>query len=184
CVMAMVTFVAASQNWLITRNRWWETVALLLICFTLFRPGYWLDRIRAPFVDRPPAELTAIAESMPRGATVRIRVESQTRTGDDVDKLIRLTMRSGKTGRERLANAGVTLAQQGDGVMLQQIRFGSEAAKFHLPAGDKVTAVLVPADRPDPFWFAIPAFALFALIFYLQSRRKRAPGHRPKHAIA
>jgi hypothetical protein len=25
----------------LTWNRWYETVALLLICFTLFRPGYW-----------------------------------------------------------------------------------------------------------------------------------------------
>jgi TRAP-type uncharacterized transport system fused permease subunit len=39
-VLAMGTFVAASQNWLLTRNRWWETLALLLICFTLFRPGF------------------------------------------------------------------------------------------------------------------------------------------------
>jgi TRAP-type uncharacterized transport system fused permease subunit len=28
------TFVAAGQNWLLTRNRRYETVALLLICFT------------------------------------------------------------------------------------------------------------------------------------------------------
>ena len=36
--LAMGCFVAATQNWLLTRNRWYETVALLLICFTLFRP--------------------------------------------------------------------------------------------------------------------------------------------------
>ena len=38
CVLAMGTFVAASQNWLLTRNRWYETVALLIICLTLFGP--------------------------------------------------------------------------------------------------------------------------------------------------
>ena len=50
-VVAMGCFVAATQNWLLTRNRWYETVALLLICFTLFRPGFWLDQLQAPFVD-------------------------------------------------------------------------------------------------------------------------------------
>ncbi len=48
-IIAMGCFVAATQNWLLTRNRWYETVALLLICFTLFRPGYWLDKLQAPF---------------------------------------------------------------------------------------------------------------------------------------
>ena len=38
-IIAMGCFVAATQNWLLTRNRWYETMALLLICFTLFRPG-------------------------------------------------------------------------------------------------------------------------------------------------
>ena len=52
-IVAMGCFVAATQNWLLTRNRWYETVALLLICFTLFRPGFWLDQLQAPF-DRPP----------------------------------------------------------------------------------------------------------------------------------
>jgi TRAP-type uncharacterized transport system fused permease subunit len=56
-VLAMGTFVAASQNWLLTRNRWWETLALLLICFTLFRPGFWLDQLQAPFEARPAAQL-------------------------------------------------------------------------------------------------------------------------------
>ena len=48
-IIAMGCFVAATQNWLLTRNRWYETVALLLICFTLFRPGFWLDQLQAPF---------------------------------------------------------------------------------------------------------------------------------------
>ena len=52
-IIAMGCFVAATQNWLLTRNRWYETVLLLLICFTLFRPDYWLDRLQAPFDAQP-----------------------------------------------------------------------------------------------------------------------------------
>ena len=92
----MGCFVAATQNWLLIRNRWYETVALLLICFTLFRPGFWLDQLQAPFVDRPATQLIEVAAAVPQGATLRFRVNSQSRAGDSVEKLVRLTMRSGQ----------------------------------------------------------------------------------------
>ena len=47
--LAMMAFVAALQGFFFARNRWWETVALLLICFTLFRPNFWMDRVAPPF---------------------------------------------------------------------------------------------------------------------------------------
>ena len=40
-VMAMLMFAAATQGFFVVRGRWWETLALLLISFTLFRPGFW-----------------------------------------------------------------------------------------------------------------------------------------------
>ncbi|MEP7030525.1 MAG: DUF3394 domain-containing protein, partial [Pseudolabrys sp.] len=171
-IVAMGCFVAASQNWLITKNRWYETAALLLICFTLFRPGYWLDNLQSPFDDRPATEIFQIAEGIPQGLTLRIKVTSQTRAGAEVEKLVRLTMRGGKTAKERLLGAGVTFAQTGAAVTVQQVKFGSEAAKYGLAAGDTITAVLVPANRPDRYWLALPAFALLAGIFLLQRRRK------------
>ena len=40
-VVAMLLFAAATQGYFFARrNRIYETVALLLIAFTLFRPGY------------------------------------------------------------------------------------------------------------------------------------------------
>jgi MYXO-CTERM domain-containing protein len=57
--------------------------------------------------------------------------------------------------------------------MLQTVRFGSEAAKYGLAPGDAITAVLVPADRPSRYWFALPALALLAGIVALQRRRQR-----------
>ena len=48
-VVAMMLFASATQGYLLTRNKLWETAALLLIAFTLFRPGYWLDKFDNPF---------------------------------------------------------------------------------------------------------------------------------------
>ena len=73
-VLAMGCFVAATQNWLITRNRWYENILLLLICFSLFRPDFWLDRIAPPFVKRPASDLVTVAGAVPQGETIRFRV--------------------------------------------------------------------------------------------------------------
>jgi hypothetical protein len=172
-IVAMGCFVAATQNWLITRNRWYENIALLLICFTLFRPGFWLDRVQAPFVTRPASDLLSVAESIPSDQTLRFRVESQSRAGEDVEKLVRLTMRGAGSGRERLQRAGMGVAALGNDLTVQTVKFGSEAAKYGLAPGDKVTAVLIPAERPSRYWFAIPALIVLAGIVLLQSRRKR-----------
>ena len=157
--------------WLVARNRWYESVLLLLICFTLFRPGFWLDRLQPPFETRPAADIVRVAEAIPRGETVRFRALSQSRAGDDVEKLVRLTLRTGESGRERLDKAGLVLNTAGDRLLIQTVRFGSEAARYGLAPGDEITAVLVPAPRPSRYWFAMPALALLAGIVALQRRR-------------
>jgi TRAP transporter 4TM/12TM fusion protein len=174
-IVAMGCFVAATQHWLLTRNRWYETVLLLLICFTLFRPGYWLDRYWAPFDTRPAGDVLAVIDTVPAEQTLRFRATSQSRAGEDVEKTVRLTMHAGKTAAERLRAAGLTLTP-GAKPAIQTVKFGSEAAKYGLSPGDELTAVLVPADRPSRYWMALPAFLLLGGIVLLQLRRRRLPG--------
>jgi hypothetical protein len=169
----MGCFVAATQNWLVTRNRWYENVALLLICFTLFRPGFWLDRLQAPFIDQPATVLLDMAARTPDDGTLRFRVKSQSRAGEDVVKLVRLTLKPGKTGLERLQKSGLGLSTLPGPVMVQTVKFGSESAKYGLAPGDEVTSVLIPAQRPSRYWFALPALALLGLVLLSQRRRSR-----------
>jgi TRAP transporter 4TM/12TM fusion protein len=170
-IVAMGCFVSATQGWLLMRNRWYESALLLVICFTLFRPGYWLDQLQAPFADRPATQLVEIAQSVPQGLTLRFRVKSQSRAGDEVEKVVRLTMHSGKTGAERLAKSGLIVSSSDGKVMVQRVVFGSSAAKYGLAAGDEVETVLVPAHRPSRYWFALPALLLLAGVVLLQRRR-------------
>jgi TRAP transporter 4TM/12TM fusion protein len=172
-IIAMGCFVAATQGWLLTRSRWYETVALFVICFTLFRPGFWLDQLKAPFDPRPASELANVAGSVPQGGTLRFRVQSQSRAGEEVEKLVRLTMRAEGNGQQRLQGAGLSVGSLGADVSVRTVRFGSEAAKYGLAAGDKITSVLVPADRPSRYWFMIPALALLTVVVLLQLRRRR-----------
>ena len=47
--LAMLVFASATQGFLLRKNKWWETIALLVITFCLFRPGYFWDQWFAPF---------------------------------------------------------------------------------------------------------------------------------------
>ncbi len=57
--IAMLIFAMATQGWFITRNRWYENIALLLISFTLFRPGFWQDLIVEPYQNIAPTHLVS-----------------------------------------------------------------------------------------------------------------------------
>jgi TRAP transporter 4TM/12TM fusion protein len=48
-VLAMLAFCSAIQNHMIVKNKIYETILLVVISFSLFRPDFWLDKIQEPF---------------------------------------------------------------------------------------------------------------------------------------
>jgi len=173
-VLAMMAFVAALQGFLLTRNRWWETALLLIICFTLFRPNFWMDRILPPYRILPAAEVMRVIEETKAAGALRLRVATQDMSGDEVVKTIRLTLGDKGDARQRLASGGIVLSP-GAQPAITSVRPGSEAARQKLRPGDKIEAVSVPSERPSPFLFAIPAIAVLAGIALLQRRRRALP---------
>ncbi len=170
---AMTAFVAATQQWLIIRNRLYETALLFLVCFTLFRPGFWMDMVQEPFSFAPAAEVFAEADQTEPGEPLFIRFEAQTSSGDIVEKTVRLRLGEGPTGDRRMRAEGLGLSRLGDEVMVSTVRLRSQAAKFGIQPGDRVIALVRPTDRPSAQWFMLPALALLGLIFAAQVRRKR-----------
>jgi TRAP transporter 4TM/12TM fusion protein len=169
--LAMMAFVAALQGFFLTRNRWWETALLLLICFTLFRPNFWMDRIVPPYRALPASEVMRVVEESKGAGVLRVRVATQDMSGDDVVKTIRLNLGDKGDVRQRLASAGIALSP-GEPPTITSVRPGSEAARQKLRPGDKIEAVSVPSERPSPFLFAIPAIAVLLALALLQRRRR------------
>ncbi|NQU57735.1 MAG: TRAP transporter permease, partial [Rhodospirillales bacterium] len=79
-VMAMMLFAAATQGFFLVKNRVWETVALLLVAFTLFRPGYWLDQIVSPYVPVDPNTVYEFVGEVPDNGVMTVVV-----SGPDFD---------------------------------------------------------------------------------------------------
>src|SRR5206468_1394759 len=91
-IAAMLVFAAATQGWFITKSRWHESVLLLLVTFTLLRPDFWLDFAFPKYDVVPPQKLMEMAESAPRNAGLRLRIEGTTLEGKEVKKTVLLPL--------------------------------------------------------------------------------------------
>jgi TRAP transporter 4TM/12TM fusion protein len=184
--VAMLVFAAATQGHFLVRTRWYEVIALLLVAFSLFRPGYWWDQIYPEFDQRPGSELLAVIEEKGPNEHIRFFVEGMDMEGREVYKAVMLPLGDDGRPEARLAEAGVMVMPLGDEMQISTVSYGSVADRFGLNMGLQITAVLVPADRPPRQLVFIPALALLALIVFLQQRRRRAetPMARAAHPEA
>jgi len=182
--VAMLIFAAATQGWFITRCRWYEIVLLLLIAFTLFRPGFWMDRLYDPERPVPPAELAQALGGLEPGDQVRMRIDGTDLIGNPRTYYVLLPVPAGASGEERLETTGLTLFVDGEGrVEVDNTAFGSVAQDLGLSFGDFIDAVWVPVWQPPRQLMWIPALLLFAAVYVGQRRRAQA-GTAPSGAPA
>jgi TRAP transporter 4TM/12TM fusion protein len=171
--VAMLVFAAATQGYFMARSRWYESIALLLVTFTLFRPGYWWDMVYPAHELRPATTLTEMIAKAPADARQRIWIEGVSLDGKDIKKGVLLPLGAAGTAPERLKRLGLQLMPLGDKMQVAVVQFGSAAEKLGIEQGFDITQVEVPTDRPDKEWVFIPASLLLALIVMLQLGRAR-----------
>ncbi|MEH6836435.1 MULTISPECIES: TRAP transporter permease [Falsihalocynthiibacter] len=172
---AMLLFAAATQGWFLAKNRFYETAALLLIAFTLFRPGFWMDMVAPPYVDEQPSEIATAAMNTPIGDDLRLRVAGVNDLGDPIEFVAVLTIQDGATGEERLENAGLVFRNEGDTLMIDDVTYGSAAATAGLDWDQTVLQVLRPVGQPSKYLMFLPALLLLGLVVFLQRRRTGHP---------
>jgi TRAP transporter 4TM/12TM fusion protein len=173
--IASMMFAAATQGYFITKSRLHESLLLLLVTFTLFRPGFWMDMLYPPYEEIPPTELTRLVEEAPRNGNLRVWVEGMNLEGQDISKgvLLPLGDKAAKAS-ERLGAMGLTVMTLGDQVQVGAVRFGSQAEKLGLEQGFTITAIEIPSgERPAKEWMFVPAFILLGLVYAMQKPRQR-----------
>ncbi|MCX8228159.1 MAG: TRAP transporter fused permease subunit, partial [Sulfitobacter sp.] len=125
---AMLLFAAATQGWFLAKNRFYETIALLLIAFTLFRPGFWMDMVFPPYLEEAPAEIVQAAADTPIGQDLRIRVSGVGDLGDPIEFVALLPISTGTTGEEKLEAAGIVTRMDGDKMIIDDVLYDSPAS--------------------------------------------------------
>ena len=107
-VAAMLVFAAGTQGWFVTRSRWYESVAMLLVTFTLLRPDFWMDYVYPKYDVAPAQAFMEIVGSAPPNAGVRVRIEGTNVEGKEVKKTVLLPVGGEGTATQRLSKAGLT----------------------------------------------------------------------------
>jgi len=169
---AMMLFAAATQGFFIAKCRVWEILALLLIAFTLFRPGYWMDQIHPPLESKTASAIFDIAADMPVDSQIRIRVKGEDLEGRPIDKTVMLRLGAAGSGEDRLFEAGIALLEDDGKVIIDRVVFGSPAEKQKLNFDFEIVSVEVATERAAKQWFYLPALIALGLIIMLQRRRR------------
>ena len=186
--IGMLAFCSATQRFILVKTKLWETLALLLVAFTLLRPDFWLDRVSAPYLEIDGDQVEDLLNGKISGASgalqdLRIRL-----TGpdfDNVDTIINkntiVSLPAEGSAVERLRDAGLIINVMGDHVAVDEPFPGTplfqELQNFDFYADQPVVldAVLVEVrERPAKEWFYLPALLLLGGILFAQRQRYTA----------
>jgi TRAP transporter 4TM/12TM fusion protein len=170
---AMLAFAAATQGWFITRSRWWESLLLLLIAFSLFRPDFWLDRFFPPYTLHPATELEQHYADADTGEGLRLRLRTKLEDATVENRTLTLPLPDSAPG-DRLEELGFITEPEGSSLKVTQVGFMSAAENAGVDAAEQhwIVGFELPATQPAKEWFLLPPLLLAMLLGLLQQRRK------------
>ena len=172
-VIAMLAFAAGTQGYFLTKSRIWETAALLLVAFTLFRPGYWWDMVFPPLAQEPPAKLEQMVAGMEPGSQLIIEVAGEDLNGKAYNKTLMLKVGDEGSGADRLEAIGLETRNEADKILIDNVVFSSAAEKAGIDFDQEILNIKVPTQRLPKQLMFIPALGLLVLIWFSQRNRKR-----------
>lgn len=186
--IGMLAFCSATQRFILVKTKLWETLALLLVAFTLLRPDFWLDRVSAPYLEIDGDQVEDLLNgkiSGASGALQDLRIRLMGPDFDNVDTIINkntiVSLPAEGSAVERLRDAGLIINVMGDHVAVDEPFPGTplfqELQNFDFYADQPVVldAVLVEVrERPAKEWFYLPALLLLGGILFAQRQRYTA----------
>ncbi len=171
--IAMLIFAASTQGFFIARSRLWESLALLLVAFTLFRPGFWLDMVQPPFERLDPVSIVEVAGGLPSDSDLRLAIQGETIDGDVVQKTVVLPLGPAGDGESRLYDsAGIAIVVDEGRTLIDDVAFGGAAEAAGIDFDFEILSIEVPRDRLPKQVFYVPALLLFGIVVLLQRRRE------------
>ncbi|MBE4576372.1 C4-dicarboxylate ABC transporter [Vibrio navarrensis] len=173
-ITAMLIFSAATQGWWFTKNKWWETLLLLILTFSFFRPGFWWDMLYPAKVLSPGVEVTQITAALNVGQSLELRVAGENLTGEHVEKTVQLPFADDAiTAEERLSSMGLSLIEKDGKMLVDMVEFGSPAEASGIDFDWEIQSVVKEADRPMKEWVFAPCLLILLLLATNQKRRSR-----------
>jgi hypothetical protein len=169
----MMAFAAATQGFFLVKSRIWESVALLLVTFVLFRPGYVWDKFYPPLTDESPSQMETLLSDTKPGSMLRIMIKGESMNGDEFTKTVMLPVGDQESGKARLEAIGIEIRDEEGKILIDNVVFGSAAEKAGIDFDQEIMNIQMPTDRLPKQLMFIPAYALFASVFLIQKRRRK-----------
>jgi TRAP transporter 4TM/12TM fusion protein len=172
---AIMIFSAALQGYFLTRSRWYESVALLLISSMLFIPGRWIALLYPSHEDVAPGKLEEIVDALPTDGVLHMQIQTDD-LGRDKEYYIHVRMQEEDTAK-RMERLGLTLREEQGKTIVEDIAFDSQAEKAGVLFDDVVLGVRRPLPQPPRSNMYLLAFGGLSLIIALQWWRRRRQGN-------
>lgn len=174
CSLAMLVFGAVSMNWFRVKNRLWESLLLSVAVILLFRPDLIMNQLRPPLEAREVSSIYEVVHHASDDSRLVFVIRGMNLEGADVTKTLALNLGVGADdGRKRLSSAGIQIMTLGGQSQISAVRFGSQAQKAGFEQGWDVVSIMVPAERPTPHWFYLPALLMVLVVWFSQGLRMR-----------
>ena len=180
--IAILVFTAGTMGWFLTKSRIYESVALILVAFALFRPDFVMDRIQPPFEQIDPAAFSAALGNASEGDEMRLVVSGPDfDTGETKETTLVLPVGAGN-GDERLAASGLLLLEEDGVTKMDEPSFGSQFSgaldSFDFYGDDpvQIASVQAPANQMPKELVFIPALIFLFFIAFLQRARMSREG--------
>jgi TRAP-type uncharacterized transport system fused permease subunit len=180
--IAILVFTAGTMGWFLTKSRIYESVALILIAFALFRPDFVMDRIQPPFQQIDPAGFTQALGDASEGDELRLIVSGPDfDTGETKETTLVLPVAAGSSD-ERLTASGLLLIEEDGVVKMDEPSFGSpfgdtlQSFDFYGDDPVKIASVQAPANQMPKELVFIPALIFLGFVAFIQRARMSKEG--------
>lgn len=180
--IGILVFTAATMNYFFARNKWWETLILLLAAFTLFRPGFFMEKISPTARYIEPVQLQQELEKATVGQTLTLKVAGLNPYGKEIEFYSQLAVPEGKSGEDRVKALGLTLLDTGEKIefvgnpspkiLIDNVEIDSPAAKAGLNWDQTILEVALPQDSLPKELMFFPALLLIFGVAWNQRRRR------------
>tara|TARA_Y100001935_G_C17308768_1_gene514218 strand:- start:1271 stop:3856 length:2586 start_codon:yes stop_codon:yes gene_type:complete len=170
--VGMLAFASATQGYLLHRSKWWEIILLLIASFILLRPSFIWDEIYPPYFEKKGPELIEVMEQKTNDDQLRVKVRGQKINGEEYIKLVTLKTDNSVKIEQALEESGIELKTEKQSIMLENIKFGSNAEKAGFSYDQEILAIQIPTERPAKQWAFTPALIIILVVILFQKKRK------------
>lgn len=185
--LGILAFTAVTMNYVLVRNRIYESLLLLLAAFMLLNPDYLMKFISPRTHYVPTTSLAQALDGADEDDELRLYVSGLNPYGRRIQYYVDLDVIPAENGEESLSKMGLTLLQtdkeiEVEGkkypeVLIDQVGFDSPAAKAGLKWDQVIlSAQMTAKEYYAKEWMFIPGTFLIVLVYMLQYWRRARIG--------